>query len=162
MGGVDAIDTLPWSTDLGFAAAMFTASHKTLILRHGWTSGESAFELVFTGVAWMELGTHYSGLTITPLREYGRFGESWCQPLLLLDLRDQRGRRGFVACSLVGVEQFEVGGSPRDRERLSWVSASYSDYGVGGQPVEPGDPHHPGALRKFRLPTAEERAAVVP
>jgi hypothetical protein len=156
MGRVDSLDTLPWSTDLGFQVMRYTASHQTLTLRH-WGRDSPSYELVFTAVRGMELDTYYTGLTITAVREHGRFDDSHPLPLLLLELRDRRDRhrRGFVACSRVGLDEVGISG-PRNetRWRLSGVAAPYSELAVGGAPVGPNG--LPGQLRTFRRPTPEE------
>ena len=160
MDRVDPLNTLPWSTERHFQVRQYRISHKTLIFRHGWQQGEPAYEIEFTGVVWMELATSYDGLTITALREYGQFNDQHPMPLLVLDLRDRRQRRGVVVCSRIALVEVEAWGGPGGkREGLSGLVASRTELSVGGVPVEPEDVNYRGMLRKYRRATEEERAA---
>lgn len=164
MGGVDPLDTLPWSTDLCFQVQRYGIGHKTLTLRHGWKLGEPGYKIRFEGVSRLELDLRtWHGLTLTPLCAHGRYDQNWWQPLLLLELRDGRADLGFVACNRVGWDELQIGAAGEVVKRLghSGIAAPYSELAVGGVPVS-GQPHDiPGQLWTGRRPTPEEREAGV-
>ncbi len=146
------MDALPWSSDRYFRTWKYTVSHKQLFLRHGFQGSGAPLMILFSGVERMEIDPGYQGgITVTPLTSHGKFGSDWWEPLLLLELTGRTSGTGFVACSMAQLIQLTVDNDKViDSDVVSGVSATYSEYGVGGRLAEPGETFQ--GVQMVRLP----------
>jgi hypothetical protein len=122
---------LPVTIDGYFQTWQYGVGHRQLWLR----DHRGGTVILFIDVLRMELDSRFAGgLTLTPVRSHGEWGDGWPAPLLLLDLTAGSAGSGFVACATVSVTRT----TPDGDEVVFRENASQSEHGVGGRRTEPG------------------------